>query len=151
MGILLVRHADAVEGGGEIDDSARWLSPAGRDRARTVAALVGRELATRGLTFAHFLASPRVRAVQTAELFAGSLGFAGPIEIVPALSFTVPAQRAQQALKRFSGSTIAVFGHMPTLGDLCMLLAERADPSFAPAEAVLVEQGQVSFRLSAPS
>jgi phosphohistidine phosphatase SixA len=33
MGILLVRHADAVEGGGDVDDAARWLSLAGRARA----------------------------------------------------------------------------------------------------------------------
>jgi phosphohistidine phosphatase SixA len=143
MGILLVRHAEAVEGGGEIDDSARWLTAKGRERARKVA----RELRDKGLDIERFVASPRVRAVQTAELFATELGYDGLIEIIPALSFTVPAARAREALAKLSGVT-AVFGHMPTIGELCNLLAPKANPNFAPAEAVMIDKGDVKFRIA---
>lgn len=144
MSILLVRHGDAVQGGGDIDDNARWLSPAGRERVRRVAALV----AQKGCSFTRFVSSPRVRAVQTAELFAATLGFTGAIEIVPALSFTVPAQRAHKALEQLSG-TLAAFGHMPTIAELCELYVDDSVSAFAPGEAVYVEGGKVRFRLTA--
>ena len=142
MGLLLVRHADAVEGGGEIDDAARWLSAEGRARARKV----GAALAERGLIFSKFVTSPRVRAVQTAEIFAFELDFPGPIEVIPALSFTVPAQRAREALAKLGGNG-AAFGHMPTIGELCTMLSPQAHASFAASEAVFLEDGQVRFRL----
>jgi phosphohistidine phosphatase SixA len=143
MGILLVRHAEAIEGGGEIDDSARWLTEKGRERARKVA----RALREKGVDIERFVASPRVRAVQTAELFATELGYEGVIEIIPALSFTVPAVKARDALAKLSGVT-AAFGHMPTIGELLNLLAPKANPNFSPAEAVLIDKGDVKFRLA---
>jgi phosphohistidine phosphatase SixA len=142
MGLLLVRHADAVEGGGEIDDAARWLSAEGRARARKV----GAALAEKGLIFTKFVTSPRVRAVQTAEIFAFELDFPGPIEVIPALSFTVPAQRAREALAKLGGN-VAAFGHMPTIGELCAMLSPQANTSFAASEAVFLEDGHVRFRL----
>jgi phosphohistidine phosphatase SixA len=146
MGLLLVRHADAVEGGGEIDDAARWLSAEGRARARKV----GAALAEKGLIFTKFVTSPRVRAVQTAEIFAFELDFPGPIEVIPALSFTMPAARAREALARLGGN-VAAFGHMPTIGELCTMLAPQASSSFAASEAVFLEDGQVRFRLDPAS
>jgi phosphohistidine phosphatase len=143
MGILLVRHADAVEGGGDVDDAARWLSLAGRARALASA----RKLQARGLTFARFLASPRVRAVQTAELYARVLGFAGTVECLPALSFTVPAEQAVEALRSYQGN-VAAFGHMPTLGEIVQRLSGEARArSFATSEAVWIESGRVLWRL----
>jgi phosphohistidine phosphatase len=146
MGLLLVRHADAVEGGGEIDDASRWLSAEGRARARKVAAA----LAERGLVFTRLVTSPRVRAVQTAEIFAFELDFPGPIEVIPALSFTVPAARAKEALAKLGGN-VAAFGHMPTIGELCALYSPQASTSFAASEAVFLEDGQVRFRLEPSS
>lgn len=143
MGILLVRHADAVEGGGDVDDAARWLSLAGRTRALASA----HALQKKRLTFERFLASPRVRAVQTAELYARVLGFAGAVESVPALSFTAPAERAVEALRAYKGN-IAAFGHMPTLADIVRELAgEARSVPLATSEAVWIDRGRVVWRL----
>src|SRR5688500_4515775 len=105
MGILLVRHSDAVEGGGDVDDAARWLSLAGRARALASADKLRAKHCSRAdarastaLTFSRFVTSPRVRAVQTAELYARTLGFTGSVESLPALSFSEPAQHAVEAL-----------------------------------------------------
>jgi phosphohistidine phosphatase len=142
-GILLVRHADAVEGGGDVDDAARWLSLAGRGRALASA----QRLRMKGVIFERFLASPRVRAVQTAELYARVLGFAGAVESLPALSFTVPAQQAVEALRAYKGN-VAAFGHMPTLAEIVQRLSgEARAKSLATSEAVWIESGRVQWRL----
>ena len=143
MGILLVRHGDAIEASGDLDDASRWLSAYGRERARKVASLV----AEKGVSFRRFVSSPRVRAVQTAELFAATMGFTGLIEIVPELSFTTPAKHARAELEALTGN-IAAFGHMPTIAELCGLLTNGQSPSFAPAEAMYVENARISFRVS---
>ncbi|HEX6240964.1 MAG TPA: histidine phosphatase family protein [Polyangiales bacterium] len=143
MGILLVRHSDAVSETGAIDDAARWLTPRGRARALASA----RALAGRGLSFDRFVASPRVRAVQTAELYAQVLGFAGPVECLPALSFTEPAQDAVTALSGLAGN-VAAFGHMPTLADIVRALGhENQARALATSEAVWIDAGRVVFRL----
>jgi phosphohistidine phosphatase len=144
MGLLLVRHADAVEGGGELDDAARWLSLAGRKRALSSA----EALREKGLRFDRFLASPRVRAVQTAELYARVLGFTGAVESLPALSFTVSAERAAEALRAYQGD-VAAFGHMPTIAEIVQRLAGEARPvPLATSEAVFIERGRVVWRLA---
>jgi phosphohistidine phosphatase SixA len=154
MGILLVRHSDAVEGGGNVDDAARWLSRAGRERALASAAKLHAQYCSRadprasGLTFSRFVTSPRVRAVQTAELYARTLGFTGSVESLPALSFSEPAQDAVEALRAYQGN-VAAFGHMPTIAEIVMRLAGEARPvAMATSEAVFVERGRVLWRLS---
>ena len=148
MGILLVRHSDAVEGGGDVDDSARWLSQAGRRRALASAERLLATYCSQGLTFTRFLTSPRVRAVQTAELYAQVLGFAGSVESLPALSFSEPASRAVEALRAYQGN-VAAFGHMPTIAEIVMRLAGEARPvPMATSEAVFIEGGRLTWRLS---
>lgn len=143
MGILLVRHADAVEGGGNIDDVARWLSGVGRKRALDSALLVK----AKGLKLERFLTSPRVRAVQTAELFAGVLGYSGEIESLPELSFTMPASDAAKELLTRKGNT-AAFGHMPTIAEIVGLLSgAKSARGLATAEAVWIDGGKVVWRL----
>ena len=143
MGILLVRHGDAVEASGDIDDASRWLSTYGRERVRKVAALV----AEKGVQFSRFVSSPRVRAVQTAELFASVMGFPGAVEIVPSLSFTAPAKHARGELEGIQGN-VAAFGHMPTISELCGLLANGQGPSFSAGEALYIEGGRIAFRVA---
>lgn len=141
MGILLVRHSDAVGASDDIDDTARWLTEAGRARAQQVA----RALSERGLRFDVFVSSPRVRAVQTAELFAAAVGFTGAIAVLPSLSFAEPAQRAADDLSALVGN-VAAFGHMPTLAETSRLLGGPSS-GFAPSEAVWIERGRAVFSL----
>jgi phosphohistidine phosphatase SixA len=144
MGVLLVRHSDAVPESAEIDDAARWLSARGRTRALASA----HALLAKGLAFDRFVASPRVRAIQTAELYAHVLGFAGEVESLPALSFSVPARAGIAALISLRGN-VAAFGHMPTLAEIVRSLGnEPSTRALATSEAVWIEGGRVVFRLS---
>ncbi len=96
------------------------------------------------------VASPRVRTVQTAELFAQVLGFRGTVEILPSLSFTVPAEHAARELSAFADDEIvAAFGHMPTIVELAArLTAQRHQAGFSPAEAVMIEDGRVVWSVA---
>jgi phosphohistidine phosphatase len=66
--IYLLRHGDAEDGNG--DDAARELTPEGEGQARSA----GRALAARGARVDACLASPRVRAAETARLACQALG-----------------------------------------------------------------------------
>ena len=66
--IYLLRHGDAEDGNG--DDTARRLTPKGERQARGA----GRALAARGAKIDACLASPRVRAAETARLACEALG-----------------------------------------------------------------------------
>jgi phosphohistidine phosphatase len=66
--IYLLRHGEAEDGDG--DDAARRLTRNGEDQARAA----GRALATRGAEIDACLASPRLRAAETARLACEALG-----------------------------------------------------------------------------
>lgn len=142
MGLLLVRHSDAAQAAGQLDDSARFLSVSGRDKAAAVA----RELAERGIAFDLLVTSPRVRAVQTAEIFAHTLGYSGAVTSLPSLSYTVPAEHAARDLAALPGH-VAAFGHMPTLGEIAQILTGNRAVSFAPSEAVWIENGKLLWAI----
>lgn len=146
MGILLVRHAHAVQERRGVDDQARWLSRRGREQAREVADAV-RERAPQ---LTRFLASPRVRAVQTAELFAQALGHAGEVESLAALSFTAPPEEAVDQLAALAADEqVAAFGHMPTIATIAVRLTKNSwHADFALCEALWIEQGRVVWSLA---
>ena len=145
MGILLVRHGEAVQERPGVDDAARWLSKAGRAQARDVA----EQVRDQGLMPTRLLTSPRVRAVQTAELFAVVLGFRGAVECQPSLSYTVPAERAARDLSSYDdGEDLAAFGHMPTLAEIASrLTGQQHQGGLALCEAMFVEDGRVVWSL----
>ena len=66
--IYLLRHGDAEDGDG--DDAARRLTAKGQRQAKAA----GRALASRGTEIDACLASPKVRAAETARLACESLG-----------------------------------------------------------------------------
>lgn len=142
MGLLLVRHSDAAQAVGQVDDSARWLTASGRSKARAVAEV----LKQKGISFTRFVTSPRVRAVQTAEIFAQTLGFPGAVVSLPSLSYTAPADLAARDLAGLDGH-IAAFGHMPTLGDVAQLLTGGQSVAFAPSEAIWIEGGRLLWAI----
>jgi phosphohistidine phosphatase SixA len=143
MGLLLVRHSDAAQAGGDVDDAARWLTASGRAKAASVAYA----LKARGIAFTQFVTSPCVRAVQTAEIFAHVLGFGGPVVTLPSLSYTVPAYQAAYDLKALEGH-VAAFGHMPTLADTAQLLCDKpVAVAFTPSEALWIEGGRLLWAI----
>lgn len=142
MRILLVRHSEAASGEG-MEDAARPLTVRGRELARRVA----QTLLAQALVPTCFVASPRLRALQTAEIFAEALGFTTPIQTLPSLSYTVPASQAAEDLKQLPG-TVFAFGHMPTIAEIGNLLSRgRGMGAFAPSEALWIEQGRAQWSL----
>jgi phosphohistidine phosphatase len=66
--LYLLRHGDAENGNG--DDAARWLTPKGKRQASAA----GRALSALGAKIDTCLASPKVRAAETARLACEPLG-----------------------------------------------------------------------------
>ncbi len=120
MLLYLIRHADAVPLGEQgIDrDEDRPLSEAGEKQALAV----GAGLARRGITFDRLLASPLLRAQQTArdmvkawpttESAASALQVILCDELVPGAK---PKQLAR-VLRELGGEHVGLVGHMPHLG-----------------------------------
>lgn len=77
--IYLLRHGEAEDGDG--DDAARRLTDKGERQARDA----GRALAELGVEIDACLASPRVRALDTARLACEALGVAVEVEVTEAL------------------------------------------------------------------
>lgn len=114
--LYLLRHGDAVEESVAGSDALRWLSARGRDETRATAEAVR----GKGVVPTRILCSPLVRAVQTAELFASVVRYAGVVEIEPAL---VPAGGRAAALRRRIEALVpdercVWVGHEPSLSHL---------------------------------
>ena len=149
MPILLIRHAEAVAEAPGIDDAARWLTERGRAQARDVA----EQVRARGLNLVRVCASPRVRAVQTAELLVQGLSFEGLVEVVAALSFTSSAERAAKELTALEQSTEGVLtavGHMPTLSQTAHLLTDGTFHEGIPLCGTLLIEGRRVVWSAAP-
>lgn len=109
MELFLIRHASAEDGE---DDDARALADRGQRRFREVV----RGLDALGVRFDRVLHSPKLRAVQTAELLAPLVD--GEVEVTALL-----AQAPGKALlAQVSGEAVALVGHQPWLGELLGLL-----------------------------
>jgi phosphohistidine phosphatase len=149
--IVLCRHADAVGEGPGLPDEHRYLSAEGRRASRELGAL----LADAGIRIAAAASSPLVRAVQTAELVVGAIGWAGPIEASQRLAPGGGGSRGAaewllQAAKAVAGrGALVAFGHEPSVSGLAELLGDGEHvPAFRKAEACLVEDGVIRWRLS---
>jgi phosphohistidine phosphatase len=142
MLIYLVRHSRAIAGGPGITDEVRYLTEQGRMLARAVGRALGAASRPDRL-----LSSPLVRAVQTAELIAQEIGFAGEVQILASLS----PGGAPEATARHLGTaaSVALVGHEPTISDLGALLTSRpAFPPSRPAQVSLIEDGRPIWTLN---
>ena len=121
MKLTLIRHALAEDGP---DDAARPLSSKGRRRfARSV-----KTLEALGLRFDRVLHSPRLRAVETAELLAPLCD--GAMKPTPLLART-PGVELWELL---DGEHLAVVGHEPHLTSLLSWLVTGDDSGGASYE-----------------
>ncbi len=148
--ILLCRHAEAVNEGPGLPDGNRYLTADGRRASRELGAL----LADAGIRIAAAVASPLVRAVQTAELVVGAIGWSGPIEtthrLAPGAGSRAAADWLKDAAQAVSGrGAVIAFGHEPSISALAELLGggERVS-AFRKAEACLIEDSAIRWRLS---
>ena len=146
--IVLIRHADAVGEGPGLPDEHRFLSAEGRAAARALGAL----LAEAGIAVGAAVTSPLVRAVQTAELVTGAIGWGGPVEatvrLAPGCAVRSAAEWLGGRAATLSGALLA-FGHEPSISSLAELLGdEHRVSAFGKAEACLVEDGTLRWRLA---
>lgn len=133
----LVRHGEAEAPGGG-DDQARRLTAAGRAAFAALARVLAPSLPLRRI-----VASPSVRARETAEILAAATG--APAAEEPALA---PGRSAAEALLvrgREAGDGVALVGHNPEMGEA----VARAGPvERMPAGSVAaVEATGGGFRL----
>lgn len=118
MNVYLVRHAEAIELDNEIvEDNFRYITPFGRKRAIS-SAKKAKEL---GVKFDLILSSPLVRAVQTAEVFAHTVGYKGEIKTAIELMGGNTFSRFLQMLKRNERfESIGLFGHAPDVNNFAI-------------------------------
>ncbi len=141
MLLLLIRHADAGDADARLwpDDSLRPLTDKGRKRHRKVA----RRLERHGLTPTLLLASPWLRAWQTALLTAEVAGGPAPVAC-PALAKAPNLRPLAAALGRpAEDAVVALVGHEPWMGQLASLLltgdARRLNIRFAKSGVLGLE------------
>lgn len=153
MRLLLVRHADALPEGATRPDEHRPLSPTGRAQVCELAAL----LSEAGIELGGVVSSPLVRAVQTAELLVRWLDWSGPVDVthilVPgAVSTASTAAWLGRAAQPLGDGVLVAVGHEPSVSHLARTLSgDGGLSSFGKAEACLVEDGAVRWRIQPPA
>ncbi|GEM82963.1 phosphohistidine phosphatase [Meiothermus hypogaeus NBRC 106114] len=110
--LYLIRHAIALDAAPGQPDEARPLSQDGIQKFIGVV----RGLKRLGVRLDRLYHSPRLRAVQTAELLVPLLE--GETEVTPYLA----AEPGPELLKTLQGNSVALVGHEPWISDLCAWL-----------------------------
>jgi phosphohistidine phosphatase len=124
MDLILWRHAEAEEGGPDLE---RKLTPKGRKQAKRVAAWLLQRLPSR---FA-LLSSPAVRARQTAEALEAQLKTHA--RLAPGASVAEVLEAADWPRRK---AAVVIVGHQPTLGCVASYLV-----SGSPVEWTLKKGG----------
>lgn len=138
--VLLVRHGEAVDVSLVGVDGERWLTSRGRSTTQAV----GRQLKSFGLSFTRVIASPLVRAIQTAELLAAAGNT--PVELVvesnAAFALGQPVHRMAVVLDECTDEDLVVLvGHEPSMHKLAAhLLGTSNFPGFQTSGSCLIEK-----------
>ena len=146
MRIYVVRHGIAIDR----DDpkcppeAERYLTPEGITKTKQVA----RGVAELGATADLLLSSPYVRAMQTAEIFAGALGYAK--QKIRRTDLLLPGADAgllfRELAKDKDSAEVFLFGHGPQVDDMVALALGAKNPCTALKKAgvALLELKRVS-------
>jgi phosphohistidine phosphatase len=137
MDLFLIRHAKAADGSLYASDGNRPLSADGRRAALDV----GESMARHGCKLDVLVTSPLVRAVETAELVAVSIGYLGALDVSDAL---LPEAGPDEMLERglgphASAARVALVGHLPSMGSLLSRLLGRGGLSLSKGAVVRIE------------
>jgi len=134
MKLIFMRHAEAIERSPGIPDEKRYLTTEGRVFTRKTSRTVLKNSVEPDL----ILTSPLLRAVQTAEILAGTISFIGPLivtdELAPGLDMA--------GLERIIGSyrsvdELVLVGHEPDFSNLVSgLLGLQSGFDFRKGSAV---------------
>ncbi|HZS39073.1 MAG TPA: phosphohistidine phosphatase SixA [Polyangia bacterium] len=133
MDLFLIRHTKAADGALYGDDVERPLTHDGRRAALDV----GESLARHGVKLDVIWSSPLVRAVETAELVAVSVGYTGGLEIARALAPEGrPSEILGMVLEQEQRERVALVGHEPSMGNLLSALIGRPGLSLSKGAVV---------------
>ena len=139
MRLLIVRHAEAVPAAAAgVPDAERPLTRYGEYVFRAAA----RELARRVPAPEVLLASPLLRAQQTAAFLSEAWGVAVTAE--PALASGSVETILEALTDHANRDTVAIVGHEPTVSGLLGELVGGDVRGFSPGAAALVETSAVS-------
>ncbi len=116
MDIFVIRHAIAVDRGGDFPDEARPLTAEGKARFRRVV----RGLRRLGIRFDKLHHSPWTRAVETADLL---MRLVTGDSVVDSGLARPPGR---ELLARLGGRSVALVGHEPWMSELIALLSQGA-------------------------
>ena len=123
MKLHIIRHAEAIDQSSAIPDDHRYLTCRGRTRFRRVA----ETLKKCGIEPEIIVSSPLVRAVQTAEILAETIRFAGELTILPMLGDSFRLSCLKEYLESIAPvRELVMVGHEPDLG---LILGELLDHS----------------------
>src|SRR5262245_61291549 len=113
--LYLIRHAEAAPVGerGMTDDADRPLTTKGE----TQAASVGKALQRRGITLDRLVASPLLRAQQTANILVRHLQPAPELVTSDALAPGAKPRKLAKQLRSVEGERIGLVGHMPHIAE----------------------------------
>lgn len=145
MNVWILRHGQAAPQART--DSERELTAKGREEVlHSAAHLMGQPLQ-------RIVASPYVRAQQTAELVRQALGFSGSIVTVPWLTPDSNPLRVLDELQAYSAEDVLLVSHQPLVGALIGLAVhgsvQQAEPmhtaSLAHLEADLPLAGAMQL------
>ncbi len=128
MDLILVRHAEAASAGAMQTDAERCLTPAGEQAA----ARTGRTLADLSLPHPRIVASPKVRAFETARILARELSV-DPPKAIESLRGDKNTAQILAALAEEKTDCLIAVGHMPDLGELA---ARLLDPGVSGAVSI---------------
>ncbi|MCO7634885.1 phosphohistidine phosphatase SixA [Pseudomonas guariconensis] len=124
MKVWVLRHGEAEPRANS--DAERRLTAHGREQVlRSAARLLGQPLQA-------ILASPYVRAQQTAALVREALGFAEPVRTVPWLTSDHDAGQVIGELERLGLEQVLLVSHQPLVGTLVGLLEHGHGQQPAP-------------------
>ncbi|MCC7385089.1 MAG: histidine phosphatase family protein [Deltaproteobacteria bacterium] len=143
LSVYLVRHEEAEEGGA---DAYRALTEHGRRRIRATA----RFFAAQEVTVDRVVTSPLVRAVQTAEILVGEIGFDGPVLVDAAIVSPVRLESLTDLITSTPAPArgVALVGHEPILGALVGELVGASMTGFRKGEilALTLDRSTETFR-----
>jgi phosphohistidine phosphatase len=137
--VYLLRHEAADDA--PYDDH-RALTGEGRARMRRTGALFAVEMRRLDVIYT----SPLVRAVQTAEILAGAIGFDEPLLVAPELAQPPTLDALVRLVDDTHAATrgVALVGHEPILGALVGRLLGGPSHAFARGEIVALERDRAS-------
>lgn len=136
MKLYCVRHGEAMSA--EVDPE-RGLTDQGKDEVAAVA----QQLLSHEIHVSHIMHSPKLRAVQTAEIFAAYLEVDQVSECVSLLDEDADVQTLVEMIQSWESGTMLV-GHLPFMSKLVSALVVKDENNFPivnfpPAALVCLE------------